>query len=79
MTTHTGSIFDNNRTQAVRLPAETRFPPGVRKVTVRVRGVERILAPADQAWDSFFLSGEGVTEDFLPRRADQRQDEREAF
>lgn len=79
MTTHTGSIFDNNRTQAVRLPAETRFPPGVRKVTVRVRGVERILAPADQAWDSFFLSGEGVTEDFLPQRADQQQDEREAF
>ncbi|MCZ2406880.1 MAG: hypothetical protein LC097_09125 [Burkholderiales bacterium] len=40
MTTHAGSIFDPNRTQAVRLPAETRFPPGVRKVTVRVRGVE---------------------------------------
>ena len=79
MTTPIGSIFYNNRTQAVRLPAETRFPPEVRKVVVRVCGVERILAPADRAWDSFFLSDQQVTDDFLPQRADQQQSEREAF
>ena len=61
MTIATGSIFENNRTQAVRLPAETRFPPEVRKVAVRVLGVERILAPVDRTWDSFFAAAEGVS------------------
>jgi virulence-associated protein VagC len=27
-----GSVFTNNRTQAVRLPAEVRFPDSVSKV-----------------------------------------------
>jgi len=27
-----GTVFENNRTQAVRLPVETRFPEGVKKV-----------------------------------------------
>jgi len=31
-----GSVFVNNRTQAVRLPADTRFPETVKKVSVRV-------------------------------------------
>lgn len=75
----TGSVFENNRTQAVRLPAESRFPSSIKKVTVRVMGHERILAPLDHAWDSFFLAEEGVTEDFLPERASQEQAEREEF
>lgn len=75
----TGSIFENNRTQAVRLPAETRFPPEVKKVFVRVQGQERILAPVDRSWDSFFLAEQGVTDDFLPERASQEQQERESF
>jgi antitoxin VapB len=79
MSTATGSIFENNRTQAVRLPAETRFPPEVRKVEVRVRGVERILAPVGNTWDSFFLTTDGVSDDFMPERASQQQSEREAF
>lgn len=36
-------------------------------------------APVDRAWDSFFLSHEKVTDDFMPERADQQQDERKAF
>ena len=79
MTIATGSIFENNRTQAVRLPAETRFPPEVRKVAVRVLGVERILAPVDRTWDSLFAAVVGVSEDFLPERASQQQREREPF
>lgn len=75
----TGSIFENNRTQAVRLPAETRFPPEVKKVVVRVHGNERILAPVGNTWDSFFRQGEGVTDDFLAERAAQHQGERESF
>ena len=29
------TVFTNNRTQAVRLPAETRFPDTVKKVALR--------------------------------------------
>lgn len=75
----TGSIFENNRTQAVRLPAETRFPPEVKKVLIRVIGQERILTPVDHAWDSFFLSEEGVSGDFMEQRASQEQADREMF
>jgi antitoxin VapB len=75
----TGSIFVNNRTQAVRLPAETRFPENVKKVTVRVVGQDRVLSPLGRSWDSFFLSEERVTDDFMTERASQEQQEREAF
>lgn len=75
----TSTVFTNNRTQAVRLPAETRFPESVKKVDVRVVGQERIIAPADSAWDSFFLSGQEVSDDFLAERGDQFQPEREAL
>ena len=75
----TGSVFVNNRTQSVRLPADTRFPEGVKKVTVRVVGHDRVLSPVDSTWDSFFLSGESVTDDFMAERASQEQPEREAF
>lgn len=74
-----GSVFVNNRTQAVRLPADTRFPDGVKQVNVRVVGKDRILSPVDNTWDSFFLSEEGVTDDFIEERATQEQKEREAF
>lgn len=74
-----GSVFINNRTQAVRLPAETRFPDDVKKVIVRKVGKERILSPVENAWDSFFLSEETVSQDFMQERASQEQQEREAF
>ena len=73
------TVFISNRTQAVRLPAETRFPEHIKKVDVRVVGNERVIAPADQAWDSFFLGGESATEDFMAERANQHQGEREAL
>ena len=75
----TGSIFVNNRTQAVRLPVETRFPEGVKKVVVRVLGKERILSPVESTWDSFFLSEEKVTDGFMVERASQEQQDRETF
>ncbi|MEJ2620295.1 MAG: type II toxin-antitoxin system VapB family antitoxin [Candidatus Thiodiazotropha sp.] len=74
-----GSVFVNNRTQAVRLPADKRFPDGVKQVTVRVVGKDRILSPVENTWDSFFLSEEGVSDDFMEERASQEQSEREAF
>lgn len=79
MSKTTGTVFENNRTQSVRLPMETRFPKSVKRVNVRVRGNERILTPTDQTWDSFFLAETGVSDDFMPERADQSQPERESF
>jgi antitoxin VapB len=48
-------------------------------VEVRACGQERIIAPVGRSWDSFFLDGPGVSDDFLAERADQEQAEREAF
>ncbi|MDR3573903.1 MAG: type II toxin-antitoxin system VapB family antitoxin [Anaerolineaceae bacterium] len=74
-----GSVFENNRTQAVRLPVGTRFPEGVKKVVVRVVGLDRILSPVGNTWDSFFLSQDCVSDDFITERASQDQSEREAL
>lgn len=75
----TGSVFINNRTQSVRLPAESRFPDNVKKVLVRVVGQDRILSPIENTWDSFFNSVESVSDDFMTERASQEQPERESL
>ncbi len=65
----TSTVFEHNRTQAVRLPAETRFPKHIKKVTVRILGNTRIIAPADNTWDDFFLSPkDGVSDDFMKEK-----------
>jgi antitoxin VapB len=75
----TSTIFTNNRTQAVRLPAELRMPEGVKHVDVRARGVERIIAPAGASWDSFFSATETVSDDFMNTRASQTQADRDTL
>lgn len=75
----TGSVFVNNRTQAVRLPAETRFPDDVKQVNVRVVGKDRVLSPVTNTWDSFFAAEETATGDFMEERASQEQQERESL
>lgn len=75
----TGSVFVNNRTQAVRLPAETRFPDDVKQVRVRVVGKDRVLSPVDSTWDSFFMAEEVATGDFMEDRASQEQSDRESL
>ena len=72
-------LFLSNRSQAVRIPADLRLPDTVKEVEVRACGQERIIAPVGRSWDSFFLDGPGVSDDFLSERADQEQAEREAF
>ena len=73
------TVFINNRTQAVRLPAEVRLPGGVKRVSVRAIGNERIIAPVENIWDSFSMSGSQVSDDFMTARASQQQDTRESF
>lgn len=75
----TSTVFTNNRSQAVRMPADMRFPESVKKVEVRAVGQERIIAPADATWDSFFLAAPSVSDDFMSERASQQQSERESL
>ena len=73
------TVFTNNRSQAVRLPADVRLPEGVKKVEVRAKGADRIISPVGQTWDQFFLNGPQVSDDFLTERASQHQADREAL
>ena len=73
------TVFTNNRSQAIRLPADLRLPEGVKRVDVRALGMERIISPLGQTWDSFFLAGAPVSEGFLDTRASQTQAERESL
>jgi len=74
-----GSIFVNNKTQAVRLPIEARFDESIKRVVIRKVGKERILSPLENVWDSFFLSEDKVSDDFLTERAAQTESIREDF
>ncbi|RSC24599.1 AbrB/MazE/SpoVT family DNA-binding domain-containing protein [Acinetobacter sp. FDAARGOS_515] len=68
----------NNRTQAVRLPSVYRFSESTQKVFVRMIGVERVISPVEQAWDSFFDNPElQLSDDF--ERGEQLVVEREIF
>ncbi len=73
------TVFINNRSQAIRIPVEMRLPDSVKRVDVRVRGCERIIAPLGQTWDSFFLDSPQIADDFLEMRASQDQPSREAL
>jgi antitoxin VapB len=75
----TTTVFTNNRTQAVRLPAEMRFGADVKQVSIRVNGAERIIAPIGGTWDTFFLDGPTASDDFMVERASQYQPERDSF
>ena len=79
MTIAATTVFMNNRTQAVRLPAEARLPDEVKRVMVRVRGRERIITPIENTWDHFFLNGPAVTDDFMNERGNQKPVERESL
>ena len=68
-----GKIFEHNRIQAVSLPEGTHFPDNVKKVHVRINGPDRILTPAGNTWDGFFLGNNRVTDDFMRERASQEE------
>jgi len=76
----TATVFENNNTQAVRLPLAVRYPSSVKKVMVRSVGHDRVITPVEHTWDSFFLSPEQVvSDDFMLERAEQTETVRESF
>lgn len=50
------TLFQTNRSQAVRLPKDVAFPADVREVTILRDGARRIIVPTDSVWDDFFDS-----------------------
>ena len=50
------TVFQSNRSQAVRLPKGVAFPNDVKQVTVLRDGKRRVIVPADSVWDDFFDS-----------------------
>ncbi|MBP7518995.1 MAG: antitoxin [Leptothrix sp. (in: Bacteria)] len=72
------TVFTNNRTQAVRLPADLRFPEGVKRVEVIALGRARLIVPAGEVWDSWF-DGEGTTPDFMVERDQSGEQDRESL
>ena len=75
----TTTIFINNRTQAVRLPVEVRLPDDLKKVTARIRGRERIIAPLENTWDRFFTNEHMVSDDFMKVGCFEKLSRREEF
>jgi antitoxin VapB len=69
------TVFQSNRSQAVRLPKDVAFPEGVREVVILREGRRRVVVPADSVWDDFFDSP-GVD---VPERVQPAAQEREAF
>ncbi|MBD8240305.1 MULTISPECIES: type II toxin-antitoxin system VapB family antitoxin [Pseudomonas fluorescens group] len=73
-----GSVFQSNRSQAVRLPKAAALPDDVKRVDIVSIGRARIITPAGESWDSWF-DGEGVTPDFMNDRDQPADQERESF
>ena len=71
-------VFKSNQSQAVRLPKSVALPGSVKQVDIVTLGRSRLIAPAGEAWDSWF-SGEGVTEDFMNEREQPEDQERESL
>jgi antitoxin VapB len=48
------TVFQSNRSQAVRLPKDVAFPDTVREVAILRDGAKRVIVPANALWDDFF-------------------------
>ena len=69
------TLFQSNRSQAVRLPKDVAFPAGVHEVTIIRDGARRVIMPATAVWDDFFAAP-GVD---IGERVEPKQQIREAF
>ena len=65
----TAKVFENGRSQAVRLPKKFRFD--VDKVVVQQLGDAVLLAPRDSVWKIFMDGLEGFTGDIFEDGRDQ--------
>jgi len=74
----TAKLFRNGRSQAVRLPAEFRFP-GSEVYIRRNPAGEVILSRQPESWESFFELATGVPSEFMADRGDGPAQKRQLF
>ncbi len=73
----TAKVFQNGRSQAVRLPKEFRFKS--QEVFIHREGAKIILSEKPYSWDNFFLSTNKPTPDFMNIREQPELEERDVF
>lgn len=74
----TAKLFENGRSQAVRLPKEFRFDAD--EVSVNKIGNIVLLVPKDDEWSGFLSSLELFSDDFMKEGRDQlKLQERESL
>ena len=74
----TAKVFENGRSQAVRLPKECRFTEDEVKVT-RIGDIV-ILMPKNSGWEGFMKAVDMFSEDYMAQgRAPQVGQDREAL
>ena len=71
----TAKIFENGRSQAVRLPKECRFSSD--EVLVNKIGDIVILLPKSSNWDSFTAAIDMFSDDFMDDKREDSLQERE--
>lgn len=74
----TAKLFQNGRSQAVRLPMAFRMPGN--EVKISRKGKKVILEPLETTWDSLFDSLDEFPEDFMKDGRNQPEiQKRESF
>ena len=73
----TAKIFQNGRSQAIRLPKEFRFEG--KEVFIRKEGSNVVLSAKPESWKNFFLSKKRPTPDFMQEREQLEVEERDLF
>ena len=73
----TAKIFQNGKSQAVRLPKEFRFDDT--EVFIKRSGHVVYLIPRSDSWEILFDSLKKFSKDFMGDRSQPVQDHRESF
>ncbi|HAE38204.1 MAG TPA: AbrB/MazE/SpoVT family DNA-binding domain-containing protein [Candidatus Riflebacteria bacterium] len=70
----TAKLFQNGRSQAVRLPKEYQFAG--KEVIIQRLGDAVLLIPREKAWEVFLQGLAGFSEDFMKDGRDQGEDQK---
>ncbi|OGK08606.1 MAG: hypothetical protein A2W80_03785 [Candidatus Riflebacteria bacterium GWC2_50_8] len=70
----TAKLFQNGRSQAVRLPKEYQFTG--KEVIIQKLGDAVLLIPREKAWEVFLQGLAGFSEDFMKDGRDQGEDQK---
>lgn len=73
----TAKVFENGRSQAVRLPKKYRF--SANEVVVQRLGSSLVLTPKDKLWETFVNGINGFTEDFMSEGRSETKTERDTL